>query len=225
MPPPCCRVSAASRRAEKMPSIESSMVPMTKQLKRVTARPVPAPARMRPAGRNLCPARAAAKSCARRLRCSGFSAAASASATRAQLVATSWSMGVPSAALKRYFMSQIWLEILVIKIPVQAARSIPDVLLTFQKGLGRGLDPLLQDGHELRPFQPRRDRLQERQGDGAGPLPETLPVAAGIERHRHAGNPKLAIQPGHPRLVVRRRARLPAGAFGEDHHRAALRQH
>ena len=39
--------------ASKMPSIESSIRPMTKQLKRVTLRPVPAPARMRPAGRNL----------------------------------------------------------------------------------------------------------------------------------------------------------------------------
>jgi hypothetical protein len=51
MPPPCCSVSAASFRPWKMPGIESSSVPMTKQLNNVTLRPVPAPARMRPAGR------------------------------------------------------------------------------------------------------------------------------------------------------------------------------
>ena len=52
MPPPCCMVSAASRRLAKMPPMSSGIVPMTKQLNRVTVRPVPAPARMRPAGRN-----------------------------------------------------------------------------------------------------------------------------------------------------------------------------
>jgi len=51
MPPPCCIVSAASRRFSKMPDIESGIVPITKQLNSVTLRPVPAPARMRPAGR------------------------------------------------------------------------------------------------------------------------------------------------------------------------------
>ena len=50
-PPPCCMVSAASRRFAKMAPRSSSMRPMTKQLNRVTARPVPAPARIRPAGR------------------------------------------------------------------------------------------------------------------------------------------------------------------------------
>ena len=52
MPPPCCMVRAASRRLAKMPPMSSGIVPMTKQLNRVTVRPVPAPARMRPAGRN-----------------------------------------------------------------------------------------------------------------------------------------------------------------------------
>ena len=51
IPPPACIVSAASLSASKMPDIESSMVPMTKQLNSVTLRAVPAPARMRPAGR------------------------------------------------------------------------------------------------------------------------------------------------------------------------------
>ena len=51
MPPPCCIVSAASFTASKMAPRSSSTRPMTKQLKRVTARSLPAPARMRPAGR------------------------------------------------------------------------------------------------------------------------------------------------------------------------------
>ncbi len=44
-------VSAASFSASKMPARLSGIVPMTKQLKRVTVRPVPAPAMIRPAGR------------------------------------------------------------------------------------------------------------------------------------------------------------------------------
>ena len=51
MPPPCCRVRAASFSISKMPPMLSGMLPMTKQLNSVTARPVPAPDRMRPAGR------------------------------------------------------------------------------------------------------------------------------------------------------------------------------
>ena len=50
MPPPCCMVSAASLTLSKMALRSSSMRPRTKQLKRVTERPVPAPARMRPGG-------------------------------------------------------------------------------------------------------------------------------------------------------------------------------
>ncbi len=53
MPPPCCIVSAASFNASKIPDMLSGMVPMTKQLKSVTDRPVPAPAVIRPAGRYL----------------------------------------------------------------------------------------------------------------------------------------------------------------------------
>ncbi len=52
-PPPCCMVIAASWRCAKIPSRLSGMVSMTKQLNKVTARPVPAPARIRPAGINL----------------------------------------------------------------------------------------------------------------------------------------------------------------------------
>jgi len=48
IPPPCCIVSADSRSAAKMPSSESSTVPITKQLNSVTRRAVPAPARIRP---------------------------------------------------------------------------------------------------------------------------------------------------------------------------------
>ena len=51
MPPPCCRLRAASFRLTKMLAISSGMAPATKQLNRVTSRPVPAPARTWPAGR------------------------------------------------------------------------------------------------------------------------------------------------------------------------------
>ena len=52
-PPPCCIVIAPSSSARQIPSIESSIGPMTKQLNNVTRRSVPAPARIRPPGRNL----------------------------------------------------------------------------------------------------------------------------------------------------------------------------
>ena len=52
MPPPCCIVTALSCRARKMPEIESSIAPITKQLNNVTLRGVPAPAWMRPPGKN-----------------------------------------------------------------------------------------------------------------------------------------------------------------------------
>jgi len=52
IPPPCCMVSAASRRWSKMLPRSSPMSPMTKQLNSVTRRSLPAPDRMRPAGRN-----------------------------------------------------------------------------------------------------------------------------------------------------------------------------
>ena len=53
IPPPCCMVKAASFNMSKMPPMLSGMVPITKQLNKVTLRPVPAPAVIRPAGRNL----------------------------------------------------------------------------------------------------------------------------------------------------------------------------
>src|SRR3974390_1375635 len=53
MPPPCCIVRALSCKARNIPEIESSIVPRTKQLNNVTLRDVPAPAWMRPPGRNL----------------------------------------------------------------------------------------------------------------------------------------------------------------------------
>ena len=53
IPPPCCIVSAASFNILKMPSMSSGIVPITKQLNKVTFRFVPAPAVIRPAGKNL----------------------------------------------------------------------------------------------------------------------------------------------------------------------------
>jgi hypothetical protein len=58
IPPPCCSVSAASFRPSKIPPMLSGIVPMTKQLNSVTSRSVPAPAMIRPAGRNWNPSKA-----------------------------------------------------------------------------------------------------------------------------------------------------------------------
>ena len=108
MPPPCCMVSAACLRCSKMPLMSSGMAPMTKQLNRVTLRPVPAPARMRPAGRNL---KSSIASKNRPAHSSGsFSGAASAAATRRQVSEMVLSNTSPSAPLWRYFMSQICCE-------------------------------------------------------------------------------------------------------------------
>ncbi len=104
MPPPCCMVSAASRKFSKMPDMSSGIVPMTKQLKSVTLRPVPAPAITRPAGRNLNPDSASWK---RLAHSSGSrSGTASARATRHQVASRSASAS-PEASRKRYFMSQM----------------------------------------------------------------------------------------------------------------------
>ena len=51
-PPPCCIVIAPSRSAARIPSSESSIGPITKQLNSVTRLALPAPAMMRPPGRN-----------------------------------------------------------------------------------------------------------------------------------------------------------------------------
>ena len=108
MPPPCCIVRAASRSPSKMPERLSGIVPMTKQLKSVTARPVPAPAMTRPAGRNLKPDKASWK---RPAQSSGSrSGAASARATRHHVASRSAS-ACPDGSRKRYFMSQIRWEI------------------------------------------------------------------------------------------------------------------
>ena len=51
IPPPCCMVSAASLSAKNMPDISSGILPITKQLNKVTLRSVPAPEMIRPAGK------------------------------------------------------------------------------------------------------------------------------------------------------------------------------
>ena len=111
MPPPCCMVSAASLTFSKIEPRSSSMQPITKQLKSVTPRPVPAPARMRPAGRKAKSTMASANRPAQRSRARLGSAAATARATLSQVSAMTRSTGDPSAALRRYFMSQICSEI------------------------------------------------------------------------------------------------------------------
>jgi hypothetical protein len=118
MPPPCCIVSAASRRCAKMPPMSSGIAPMTKQLNRVTERPAPAPATMRPAGRNL-KSRIASKK--RPAHGAGSrSVAVSAFATRRQVSSIVLSSGSPETAFRRYFMSQICCEI----EPTMAMRNL-----------------------------------------------------------------------------------------------------
>src|SRR4051812_18464266 len=97
-----------------MPDRSSGIRPMTKQLKSVTERPVPAPARIRPAGSKRWSLSASANVEDHSLRFSCASASAAARATRVQLSSTVRSMGVPSGALSRYFMSQIWWASVVI---------------------------------------------------------------------------------------------------------------
>jgi hypothetical protein len=77
-------VSAPSRSARKMPSIESSIGPMTKQLNRLTRRPLPEPAWMRPPGRNWKSRNSAAKRARHATRLVG-SARATVAAIRAQV--------------------------------------------------------------------------------------------------------------------------------------------
>ena len=54
-PPPCCIVTAVSLSESRMPAIESSTGPETKQLNSVTCLSVPAPASTRPPGKNRKP--------------------------------------------------------------------------------------------------------------------------------------------------------------------------
>ena len=82
---------------------------MTKQLNRVTERPVPAPTRMRPAGRNWKSLRMSWKRPAQRA--GSDSGSARAVATRRQVSATLLSTGSPSAVRKRYLRSHICCEI------------------------------------------------------------------------------------------------------------------
>ena len=78
---------------------------MTKQLNNVTLRSVPAPAVIRPAGRNLKSDSASKKAFSH---FSGrLSTDAKAPAIRCQLSSTFPSIGVPSSSLNLYFISQI----------------------------------------------------------------------------------------------------------------------
>ena len=92
-----------------MPVMSSGMSPMTKQLNRVTLRPLPAPEKIRPPGRKR---KSSMASRNRGSQAAGsVSGAARARATRRQVSETVLSTGSPSAALRRYFMSQICWEI------------------------------------------------------------------------------------------------------------------
>src|SRR5579885_1944548 len=126
MPPPCCMVTALSCRMRKMLPIESSIVPMTKQLKSVTLRPVPAPARMRPPGKNLKFSKMEKNRASQPSPSSG-SAAASAWATLLQVAATDCSR--PEGSGKRYLELQTCCE-------MAAAASCMGALRTAEIGEG-----------------------------------------------------------------------------------------
>ena len=109
MPPPCWSVSAASRTLAKIEPMSSPISPMTKQLKSVTPRAVPAPARMRPAGMNAKPVMASKKRRSQALRLARGSAEAAAAATLARVSSTDRSAWPPGGS-KRYLASQICRE-------------------------------------------------------------------------------------------------------------------
>ncbi len=96
MPPPHCIVTALRRKCSKIASIESSMKSMTKQLNSVTSRAVPAPARMRPAGRKRKSSRTPRNACAHG-RASRGSTLAAARATRSHVSPIHSSRAEPSA--------------------------------------------------------------------------------------------------------------------------------
>jgi hypothetical protein len=113
MPPPACMVRAASFTLSKMPLRSSGMRPSTKQLNSVTVRPVPAPARMRPAGRKPKSANAswnvrAHFSCTR---FPPFSTLAAARATRQKVSSRLASAAISAEPEKRYLRAQISREI------------------------------------------------------------------------------------------------------------------
>ena len=111
MPPPCCMVSDASLRLSKIPPMSSGTVPMTKQLKSVTARPDPAPASTRPAGRKRKSCRMPRNLSRHSARWSGRSASDTAPATRAHVSAIVSSPPAMPAPFIRYLRSQICREI------------------------------------------------------------------------------------------------------------------
>src|SRR5476649_2062481 len=162
MPPPCCMVSAASFTFSKIDAMSSSIVPMTKQLKSVTVRPVPAPAITRPAGRNLKPDSACSK---RPAQSSGsFSGTAKARATRFHVASRSVSEA-PEVSRNRYFMSQMRWETGAHSIPKNRPRDdryqqfVLILFLAHQPRRG-ALDPLPQRGHEGLPSETGRDGRQ-----------------------------------------------------------------
>ncbi len=105
-------VRAPSFNAVKMPSMESSMSPMTKQLNRVTWCEVPAPARMRPPGRK----RKSRSSEWKRgdHSCGRLSTEATAPATRLQ-VSSTLASARPELSRRAYLLFQIKRETSLLK--------------------------------------------------------------------------------------------------------------
>src|SRR5215469_2042296 len=111
-----------------MPPISSGIVPITKQLNRVTpVRVLPAPATTRPAGRNLKSVIAAQNRVTHPA--ASRSGAASAVATRRQVSSIVLSTTSPEGVLRRYFMSQICCDIEPTSAMVETSSYRPEITI------------------------------------------------------------------------------------------------
>src|ERR1700693_1663072 len=164
---------------------------------------------MRPAGRKRKSASASANARAHSWRFSGASASAAARATRAQVSSRVRSRGVPSGALKRYFLSQIWWESAGMRFssyPRSSDARVTSEGLMFalcsrlstvparvaldpafgQKPFCPLFHTRLKQRHKFAARQPVRYRFEIFEHDGTGPPDEpALPEEAGIVCHGH----------------------------------------
>src|SRR5690606_5807325 len=149
-----CIVIAPCFKCSKIDSIESSMKPITKQLKSVVRRPVPAPARMRPAGRNLKPVTASRNAAS----CSPLRSACATAAATLRHVSAIDASADPSGRTCRYFVDQMCRESSSSSIPGLPGRS--DLCPVFVLGyLADRLHELGQRAHPELAHDPRAVQL------------------------------------------------------------------
>src|SRR3989344_8997497 len=101
-PPPRAIISIMILRLSRIPSLESFGDGITKQLKYVTSYPVPAPARIRPPGRNLNPSITSWNFFSQIARVLGFSTEAIPLATLLHISEGSFSIALPALSFKEY---------------------------------------------------------------------------------------------------------------------------